>query len=688
MKKLLLVLLTVLMAFSLVACSSKTTDETGDNTSDATEENTFDINAVDVSSLKLADTTNYIYADSSEIASMDYVTTALATNHEINVNLVDGLVEADNHGNYVGSLAESWEMNDDKTVWTFHLRKGANWVTSEGEVYDEVKAEDFVTGLRHAAEFQSGTGDIASTFVKGFEEYYYGGDYSDEAWANVGVRAVDDYTVEYTLTQPADYFDSVVEYTIFYPINKDFLESKGEGCKLGSPDVNSCTFGSVATDAILYNGAYILSQFDAKSQTVLTKNANYWDADAVKVETVTIIYDEGSDPYSVLRGFEQNTYAQAGLPVSNPEVYEQLATKYDGYTKMSLTNGYAFGIVFNYNRQTYDNTNYATDTTLAEHTKAAIQNENFRLALKSAFDVESYLKQRSADEVAMGTIRNMNGVYDLVTTSDGKLYGQLVEEAYAELTGETVSLEDGQWPWLSKEKAIAYLDAAQEELGFEITAENPIHLDMLVPETSSALVKQGQSMKQSVEENTDGRIVIELVMRDLDTVQNIAYYTSDYTGADYDISTFTGWGPDYQDPSTFVAIYNSENGYYMHSIGLTDTVYAADDYGSDDDIKEAVGFTEYTALYKAASAITDDMDARYEAFAKADAYLLAHGLYIPTSMQTRATHVTHIVPFSAEWSYGVSQYKLKGLELQEDLVTSEQFAEAKAAFDADRASGK
>lgn len=680
MKKLLLVLLTVLMAFSLVACSSKTTDDTT-NGGDTTEEATFDVNAVDVSTLKLADTTNYIYADSSEIASMDYLTTALATDHEINVNFVDGLVETDNHGTYVGSVAESWEMNDDATEWTFHIRKGVNWSTSDGEVYGEVTAEDFVTGLRHAAEFVSGTANVADA-VLGFTDYMNGGDFSDEAWANVGVKATDDYTLVYTLKESTPYFYTQVEYTVFYPVNKAFLESKGEGCKLGSPDVNSCSFGTVAPDAILYNGAYTLASFDVKSQTVLKKNANYWDADKVKVETVTVIYDEGSDPYSTLRGFEQNTYAAAGLPTSNPEVFEQLTAKYDGYTTVSLPNFYAFGVVFNYNRVTYDNTNYGTDTTLAAQTKAAIQNKNFRLALKSAFDVEAYLETRSAKAVAQGTIRNMNGTYNLVSTTDGTLYGALVEKAYTELTGETVDLQDGQWPWLSAEKANAYLDAAQEELGFEITAENPVHLDMLVVETSDALVKQAQSMKQSIEENTGGRIVIELVMRDQDTVQNIAYYSESWADADYDISTFTGWGPDYVDPKTYVEIYNSENGYYMHACGLTDTQFSPDDYGSDDDIKEAVGFAEYTRLYEEADAIKGDLDARYEAFAKADAYLLANGLYIPTSMQTRSTRVTHVVPFSAEWGSGVCQYKLKGLELQEDIVTTEQYEAAKAEWEA------
>ena len=683
MKKLLMVLLTVLMAFSLVACSSSSSDDSSDASDDSSEESTYDTSAVDLSTLKLTDTKNLYYATSREPANLDYVTTALATDHMFNANFIDGLTETDSHGTYVGSLATSWESNEDATVWTFHLREGVNWSTASGEIYGEVTAQDFVTGIRHAAEFQTGTADVLGA-IAGFTDYFNNGDWSDEAFANVGVKAIDDYTVEYTLTSSTPYFYTSVEYAPYFPINQQFLETKGDGCKLGSPDVNNCSFGSLTSDSILYNGAFTLSAYDSHSQTVITKNENYWDAEHIYIDSVTYIYDDGSDPYSGIRGFEQNTYYNASLPATNEEVYNALAEKYSGYTTVTLPNYYAFGVVFNYNRVTFDNTNYATDETAKEHTRAAILNENFRLALKSAFDVPAYVGSTKAAEIADSCIRNLNGVYNLVTTTDGTQYGKLVEEAYTELTGETVSLADGQWPWLDKEKALAYLDAAEEELGFEITAEDPIHLDMLVVETSASQTKQAQSMKQSVEENTDGRIVIELVLRDQDTVQNIAYYTSAWQDADFDISTFTGWGPDYSDPKTFVEIYSPVTGYYMHAVGLTDESNSPDDFGSDDDLKTELGFYEYEELFQEASAITDDLDARYAAFAKADAYLLAHCLYMPTTMSTgdMAVVVTHAVPFTRSYGSGISQYRWKGMQLQEDLVTTEQYEEAKAAWEA------
>ena len=676
MKKLLVALLALLMVLTLTACGKKDEAPVTGGEEPTGEEATFDVNAVDVSSLKLANTKEYVYSDSREVASMDYLVTALASDHQYNVNFVDGLVICDRYGAYQPAVAESWTANEDATVWTFKLKKGVKWVTAAGDEYGEVTAEDFVTGLRHAAEFQSGTAYVVSS-VDGFSDYMSAGDYSDEAWAKVGVKAVDDYTVEYTLNAPTPYFYTQVEYTVFYPVNKTFLESKGDGCKLGTPDTNSCTFGQATPDSILYNGAYILSSFDVKSQTVMVKNPAYYAADEVYLEKVTVIYDEGSDPYEMIRSFEQNVYAYAGLSTQwGDEVFNEMMAKYDGYVNPTLSNYYAFGIVFNYNRVTYENTAHADDAD-KENTKAAIRNENFRLAMKSAFDAQAYLEVSAPTEIAKATLRNINGVPNLVSTSDGTLYGTLVEDAYEEITGTRVSLADGQWPWLSKENALAYIEAAKAD-GISF----PVHVDMLVIETSDRITKQGLSFKQSIEENTDGQIIVDLIMRDQDTVQNIAYYSESWDEADYDISTFTGWGPDYVDPKSFVEIYSPVDGYYMHSCGLTDKgATQSDDFGADDELKTQLGFYEYEELYRAADAITDDLDARYAAFAKADAYLLAHGLYIPTSMQTRSARVSHIVPFSAPYSSGVSQYKYRGVQLQEDVVTTEQYQAAMAAWE-------
>lgn len=621
---------------------------------------------------------------SLEVTTMDYVVSALTADHEINANLVDGLLEADSYGNLKPALAESWEPNEDRSVWTFKIRPGVMWVNNLGEEYAEVTAEDFVTGVRHGAEFNSGTAWLLQGVLDGYSDYA-ASDFSDEAWEKVGVKALDEYTLEFTMQkdesgtpQPVPYFDSMTTYAVLYPINKDFLESQGPGCKLGAPDSENCSFGSKQPDSILYNGAFILTENTEKSKAVLTKNDAYWDADHVYLNSLTRIYDDGQDPYSTINGLEQGVYYSATL---NPswENYDEYAKKYEGYTHYTIPNATTFGIVFNVNRQEYNYTEYADEhPDWAENTYKALQNENFRKAVRAAFDAKAYMAVRMPDDLAEESMRNINNFPGAGKTSDGKMYFDLVTDAYNEATGESRDLHDGQAPFLSKDEALAYIEKAKEE-GIEF----PVHLDMMVNSSADVLVKQGQSFKQSVEANTDNNIIVELVLEPEDTIESVVYENTDPLKMDYDISTFTGWGPDYADPKSFVDVYSATTGYYMPSMGLGTT----DGEGNvaDLEIKEKIGLMEYEKLYREADAITKDLDERYKAFAKADAYLIERCIFVPTSMQSRGNIVSKAVPFSTPWAdYGLSQYKYKGLRVNEDLVTSEEYQKAYDAFEQNR----
>ncbi len=661
MKKYFTTLLSAVMALALAACGGST----GTDTATPAGNEGGAAASGSVADIKLADTKNLVEVTSYELQSMDYVVSAKTEDHEYNANFVDGLLENDTYGNLKDCIAESYEQSEDGLKWTFHLKKGVMWVTADGEEYDEVKAEDFVTGLRHGAEFNSETGWLLEGVIAGYTDYYEGEDYSDAAWEKVGIKAVDDYTLEFTLEAPAPYFPSMTCYAVLYPINKTFLEGKGAGCKLGSPDLEACEFGVVQPDSILYNGGFLLESNDLKSSTVLVKNQAYWDAENVHLDSVKRIYDDGSDPYSVIRGFEAGTYAAS--PISPLwEDFDAYMSKYDGYVNASLPDHSTFGVVFNMNRQVFDQSNYCEgDPAANENTHKAILNENFRKALRAAYDVKAYNMVTSPESIALSMIRNINNDSNIVRTSDGRAYGELVNEAYNAATDTPADLSDGQYAWLNKEEALKYIEAAKAD-GIEF----PVHLDMLVDETSKARSDRGRSMKDSIEANTDGQIIIELVMRDSDTVTNIAYRNNDPAAMDYDISTFTGWGPDYADPKTFVDIYSPVTGYYMKSMGLENGLEGA----ADEEIKRAVGLAEYEELYKAADAIVDDMDARYEAFAKADAELVESAFYIPTSTNTRSVRVSHVVPFTRYYSVcGMTEYKYKGLQLQEDIVTSADY---------------
>lgn len=609
----------------------------------------------------------------SDIQSLDYVSTALAVDHEINANLVDGLLENDQYGKFVGALAESWEQNEDATVWTFKLREGVKWVTSTGDEYGEVKAQDFVTGMQHAADFESGTAYLLEGLVKNYSEYENGKvDFSE-----VGVKAIDDYTVQYTLNYSAPYFFSITTYAILYPVNQTFLEAQGVGCKLGEPDKETCAFGTVDPASILYNGGYILSENTSESKIVLTANPSYWDADHVYVKTVNLIYDDGSDVYSVINGFEQGTYVQATLSTSW-EDFNDYKEKYADNYYVTLPNSACFGINFNYNRQSYQYTSHTTDAD-KENTQKAIWNSDFRNAVLSAYDRVAYLTVNTPEDVAVDMLRNMNQFPDIVTKSDGTSYTEMVNKYYREYTGiEDADLSDGQDAFLSKENALAYIEKAKEA-GIKF----PVTLDVLIiNDASPVYVNRGNVMKKTIEENTNGQILINNILVPYNTVMAICYTNTDPAKCDYDINTFTGWSPDFADPKSFVDIYSTSNGYYMTTLGLQLDAYES---ASDRVAKDESGFAEYERLYKEADAITNDLDARYEAYAKADAYLVAKALMVPNQMDARGYRVSKVVPFTKSYSNtGISEYKYKFMKVQEDIVTKEQYDKAKADWDANR----
>lgn len=614
---------------------------------------------------------DYTYVYTADLASMDYVVTQNATDHELNANFVDGLLENDNKGNYVPALAESWEANEDSTVWTFHIRKGVQWVTNTGEVYDEVKAQDFVTGLRHAAEFNSQTIGLVQTSIKNLDAYING----QVAWDEVGVKALDDYTLEYTLEAPESYFDTKTTYSILFPINQEFLESKGEGCKLGAADVNNCKFGDAsAYDSILYNGGYILVSNVAKSEQKLIKNENYWDADHVYIKNVTRVYDDGSDPATTVTGFENAGYSEAVLLVTSDN-FDATLEKYKDNAWNGIQNTYTFGMNFNFNRTNYDHTS-KNDAQKAD-TYKALQNTNFRLALKYGMDRISYMAQAMRKDIAAMALRNMECPYNFVLTSDGKPYGDLVT---ANSTTAT-DLSEGTDPFYNPEKAMELMKKAEAEL---TGVTFPIVLDLMVSQEGKTGIAQASSLKQSIESSLPGYVEINVVLVDDDTYMRSSYTATGPQDCDWDISTSTGWGADYMDPKTYLNIWSIKSG---DVIETTMGIAKADNPDYNDPANQAaikaVGLDKYQELLDAADAIVSDNDARYEAYAKAEAYMIDNALAFPIQNQTRAVNykLSRFNPFERSYSMaGISGYKFKNVVIQDAPITVAEYEAAKAAW--------
>ena len=237
----------------------------------------------------------------------------------------------------VDRMATEWSANEDASEWTFVIRDDAVWSTSSGEEYDAVVAEDFVTGLKHAADSKSETLGLVADLIVGLRAYSEG----TGAWEDVGVKA-DGNVLTYTLTGPCGYFDGMTTYSILWPINAEFLESKGSD------------FGAVQPDSILYNGGYILSSLVPAQEVRFDANPNYYDAENVHVQHVVVTYTDGQDPAQNFNMFVNGEVNATTINSSLPDVVAKADELYKDNQYKSMTTATSFWGAFNWDRRMYN----------------------------------------------------------------------------------------------------------------------------------------------------------------------------------------------------------------------------------------------------------------------------------------------------------------------------------------------
>ena len=602
-----------------------------------------------------SNTYNYVYTADPE--TLDYLISNKGSTTDAVTNGVDGLLENDKYGNLVPAIAKDWTVSADGLTYTYKLRKGVKWYTSDGEEYAEVTAKDFVTGLKHAADKKTESIYLAKDSVVGLADYFNG---TDKDFSKVGVKALDDYTLQYTLKQPEPYWNSKMTYSLFWPVNEEFLKSKGD------------SFGkSTDPSSILYNGPYILKSLTAKSSIELAKNENYWDKDNVYFDTVKLTYDDGTDQESLERNFTDGVYNLARLyPTSSN--YSKVEKQYKDNIFYTQPGAAVEGVGINIDRQTYDHTSKENDQQKTS-TKTALLNKDFRQALGFAIDRTNYAAQLNGKEGGSTAVRNIYVKPDFVQ-ADGKDFGTMVMDqlpAYGdEWSG--VNLADSQDGLYNPEKAKAEFAKAKEALQAE-GVQFPIHLDVPVNQSNKIFVNQVQSLKQSIESALGkDNVVLDLHQLSTDDFYNITYSASNAAAEDWDLSVGVAWEPDYLDPSTYLDVLkttNSEN---------TKSFMGYDDPNSQ--AVEKVGLKEYDQLVDDASKETTDLTARYEKYAKAQAWLTDSALYIPTTTYNGAAAVvSRIKPFSGAYAQAGdkgSTYYFKYLKSQDDIVTKKQYDSA------------
>lgn len=547
---------------------------------------------------KLVDSYNLGY--SSDPKTWDVLATSRAADSEAIVMTYDGLYEYDMEGTPTPALAESYEVSEDGLTYTFHLRSGAVWVDSQGREVAPVVADDFVAGMQHMMDAQGGLEYLIQGVIVNANEYI-AGEVTD--FAEVGVSAPDELTVVYTLEAPCSYFTTMLGYGVFAPMSRSYYLSQGGTFgEEFDPSAESYTYG-VDPDHIAYNGPFVVTNATAENTIVFSANESYWNPDNMNVHTVTWLYNDGSDPTKAYNDMKAGILSGAGLNSAALEVAKADGW-YDLYHYVSATNATSYMAFNNVNRAAFVNVNDGTSVPSAQteedaaRTNAAMKNVHFRMALNTSVDRAAYNAQTVGEELKLVSVRNsytpgtfvsleeevtvdINGT--ATTFPAGTYYGAILQaqldadgvavKAWDPAADDGIGSSDGFDGWCNPEYAASELAIAVEELaaeGVEVSAENPIYLDLPYPSNNANYTNKANAFKQSVEANLGGVIIINLT----ECVDYAAwYYTGYYTDygyeANYDIYDLSGWGPDYGDPSTYLDTFLPDYaGYMIKCIGI------------------------------------------------------------------------------------------------------------------------
>lgn len=515
----------------------------------------------------------------SDPVTWDCLATSRAADGDAIVNTFDGLMEYNTEGVLSPALAESYEVSDDGLTYTFHLREGVKWTDSQGREVDTVKADDFVAAMQHMCDAQGGLEYLVQGVIKNVSQYI-SGEVTD--FDEVGVKAVDDYTLEYTLEEPCSYFITMLGYTIFAPMSRSYYQSQGG--KFGAEYDASASDYQYGKDAnsIAYCGPYLVTNSTAKNTIVFKLNDSYWNKDNVNIKTLTWLFNDQSDVTKGYTDAKAGTTDYVNLNTSTMETAKADGL-YDQYAVVSDTDATSYMGFYNINRVATANTN---DGTTAKTTKSdeevartskALQNVHMRRALSFAMDRGAYNAQQVGEDLKYTSMRNsyvpgffvslendttidINGT--ATTYPAGTYYGKIMQDQIdadgvkIKVWDDETKTSDGFDGWYNPENAVEELNTAIEELaeeGITIDEENPIQIDYTYPSAVEVYANKANSYKQSVEAALGGKVVVNLVdTTDLDGWYYAGSYVNYGYEQNYDMYDLSGWGPDFGDPCTYL----------------------------------------------------------------------------------------------------------------------------------------
>ena len=547
-----------------------------------------------------------------ELETFNILYSQRAEDGENLTNLVDGLLEVDTDGKLVPGIAEEWGTEDGGLTWTFKIRQGVKWVDVNGNEKAECTAKDFAAGLEWVMNFHKNNSSNTSMpleMIKGAKEYY---EYTktlseEEAFAlnaeegskfreMVGLETPDDYTVVYHCITQKPYFDTLATYNSLYPISSAMIE------ELGGP----AGVKSMNNENMWYNGAYTMTSYIHNNEKIFTKNPLYWDTECKRFETVTIKMVESNDISFQLYQNGEIDYVDLSEAHINT-IAKDPSNKYYDYIVPAVPSKYSYQFHFNYNKK-------KEDGTPDKNWNTAIANEAFRKSWYYGLNLSDYWKRTNAID-PMVCENNFYTMKGLVYTTDGTEYTELVKKelGLGETNGNTPARVDPA-------KAEEYKKQAIEELT-ALGVTFPVEVDYYISASNQVALDSANVMAQAF---SDG-------LGDDYVKFNIKTYVSSNRNevVQPHLHSFVtnGWGADYGDPQNYLGqeVYGNDNAYYSANYSYINEL--TEETPENKVLLDT--YKEYTKMVEAADAITDDLDARYAAYAKAEAYLLDHVLVLP-----------------------------------------------------------
>lgn len=567
-------------------------------------------------------------------------------------NFYDHLLTNDANGALVPCVAKEWSSPDGGQTWIFKLNEGVTWVDYQGNYKADCTAQDWITGLEWVLNYgknQAANTSMPIEMIKGAGEYYeYTKSLGEEEAKKlgtekflemVGLEAPDDYTLIYHCVDKLSYFPSVACYNCLAPLSAKLIEEIGVDGYFGADYTT-----------MWYNGPYTCSEYIYQNEKVLSKNEAYWNKDNVKLfDTVTIKMVESADV--AFQWFSAGDLDYIDLIQANlSTIYNNEGNEFHDNLVEARPTKYSYQMHFCWDKKNEDG---SADT----NWNTAIANENFRLALYYGLDITDYLARTNF----IHPLSCQNYCYTanaVSVTSEGKDYTQLVrDELGLQYDSEKFVRCDETKAAKYKAKAIEELTAAGVEL--------PVKMTHYIMGSSQTAKDSADTLAQIISDCLgDDLVVLEIrtYVSKLNTEVRDPQLASIY---------INGWGADFADPVNFLGqeTYGDDNAYYSKA-------YSKINNATDE--KLIATYKEFTELVNAAKAITDDLDARYAAFAKAEAFWIQHALTIPWSYEV-TWKVTSINEYSKIYTaYGNQSERYVNWETNSDLYTTEDYEAIKA----------